>query len=94
MKGVYYRVGSISGQHVTQEEWKLIDQGKVYLTNKRILFVGSKKNSTIRLDKMLSFTPYSDGIQINQETGRSPLLSFSNQVDVFGLLLSRLMREV
>lgn len=94
MKGVYYRVGSISGERVTSEEWKLIDSGSVYLTNKRIIFMGSKKNSNVRLDKILSFTPYSDGIEINKETGRSPLLSFTDNVDIFGLLLSRLLREV
>jgi hypothetical protein len=94
MKGVYYRVGSVSGERVTNEEWKLIDSGRVYLTNKRLIFMGSKKNSNIRLDKILSFTPYSDGIEINKETGRSPLLSFKDNVDIFGLLLSRLLRDV
>lgn len=93
MKGVYYRVGSIAVQPVKRDVLRQIDFGTVYLTNKRIIFVGSKKNTNIRLDKILSFTPYSDGIEIGKDTGKSPLLSFTDNLDIFGLLLSRLLRD-
>lgn len=93
MKGVYYRVGSVAVQPVKRDVLRQIDSGMVYLTNKRIIFVGSKKNSNIRLDKILSFTPYSDGIEIGKDTGKSPFLSFTSNLDIFGLLLSRLLRD-
>ena len=93
MKGVSFRVGSISAQRITSDEWKLIDSGQIYLTNKRIIFMGSKKNSSIKLDKVLSFTPYSDGIQINKDTGRSPLMKLTKNVDLLGLLLARLLKD-
>ena len=92
-KGVYYRMGSSSSQRVTSEEWKPIDSGTLYLTNKRMLFIGSKKNSQIRLDKVLSFTSYSNGVQIDKDTGRSPLLYFSD-TEVFSILFARLLRDL
>jgi len=92
-KGVYYRVSSASSQRVTSEEWKPIDSGTLYVTNKRILFIGSKKNNQIRLDKVLSFTPYSNAVQIDKDTGRSPLLYFSD-TEVFCILLARMLREL
>jgi len=91
MKGVRYRVGSIKPQRVTSEEWKHIDSGTLYLTNKRLIFTGRLRNSTINLTKILSFTPYSDAIEISKETGRPPFLKFSNNTDMFALILSRLL---
>jgi hypothetical protein len=93
MKGVYYRVGSVNVQPIKRDILRQIDLGTLYLTNKRIIFVGSKKNSNIRLDKVLFFTPYSDGIEIGKDTGKSPFLSFTNNLDIFGILLSRLLRD-
>ncbi len=93
MKGVYYRVGSVKVQPVKRDVLRIIDSGTLYLTNKRIIFVGGKKNSNIRLDKVLSFTPYSDGIEIGKDTGKSPFLSFTNNLEIFELLLSRLLRD-
>jgi hypothetical protein len=93
MKGVRYRAGSIKLQRVTSEEWKLIDFGTLYLTSKRLIFVGASKNSNITLAKILSFTPYSDGIEISKDTGRPLFLKFSNNSDFFSLILSRLLNE-
>ena len=93
MKGVRYRVGSIKPQRITSEQWKKIDIGTMYLTSKRIIFVGQSKNSNIKLQKILSFTPYSDGVEISKDTGRNPLIRFTNNTDIFSLILSRLLNE-
>lgn len=93
MKGVYYRVGSIKTQPIKQDVLKLIDSGILYLTNKRIIFVGCKKNNNIRLERILSFTPYSDGVEIGKDAGKNPFLSITDNLDIFELLLSRLLRD-
>ena len=93
MKGVRYRVGSIKPQRITSEEWKKIGFGTLYLTNKRIILMGQSKNLSIKLEKVLSFTPYSDGAEISKDTGRSPLIIFPNNADIFSLILSRLLNE-
>ena len=93
MKGVRYRVGTIKPQRITSEQWKQIDYGSMYLTNKRIILIGQSKNSNIKLQKILSFTPYSDGVEISKDAGRNPLIRFSTNTDIFSLILSRLLNE-
>jgi len=93
MKGVYYRAGSMAVQSVSSEEIRLIDSGQIYLTNKRLIFTGGKKNSNIRLNKILDIEPFSNGVEIVKDTGRSPFLEFNSRVDVFCLLLERFIRE-
>ncbi len=93
MKGVYYRVGSVGVNRVTSTELKLINRGTLYLTNKRLIFTSSDKNSTIKLEKILSFTPYSDGIELEKETGKNPTIMFNSNVEMFCIILSRLLKE-
>ncbi|MBN9352382.1 MAG: hypothetical protein J0H55_17020 [Chitinophagaceae bacterium] len=93
MKGVYYRAGSIATQPVKRDVLRLIDTGSLYLTNKRIIFTGVKRNKTIKLNKILSFTPFSDGVEIGKDSGTQPFLSFSDRLDEFGIILSRLINE-
>lgn len=92
-KGFYLRSGSYKPQSYSTDEMKLIDSGTLYLTNKRIIFTGLKKNSNIKLDKILNITPYTDGLEIAKETGKSPMLILPERPDVFCIILERLLRE-
>ncbi|MCO5249680.1 MAG: hypothetical protein M9887_12115 [Chitinophagales bacterium] len=93
MKGVYYRAGSISAKPIKKDVLRQIDSGIIYLTNKRIIFMGEKKNTNIRLNRILSFIPYSDGIQIEKDAGKSPFLSIDKDITSFSIVLSRLINE-
>ena len=93
MKGVYYRAGSVKVQRITSEELQVIDSGKVYVTNKRLIFVGHKKNSTIQIGKILSLTPYSDGVGIEKDSGKSPILKVANNSDIFAMTLGRVIND-
>ncbi|MCB0777821.1 MAG: hypothetical protein KDB99_16070, partial [Chitinophagaceae bacterium] len=93
MKGVYYNIGNITPQRVTTEELTVIDSGKIYVTNKRIIFMGSKKNSTIKLDKILSLTPYSDAVGIEKDAGKSPILQVNHNADVLLRVLGRAIND-
>lgn len=90
-KGFYYRLGSIDYQNVSEDEWQIIDRGKVYLTNKRIIFMGSRDNKTILLKKILDFKAYTNGIDIFKDSGKSPFLEFSKDSQVFAKILARLL---
>ncbi len=90
-KGVYYRIGSIQAKRVTEDVWKTIDMGTLYLTNKRLIFMGNKGNKTIRIDKVLDFKPFKDGVDLQKETGKSPFLEFERNVDIFFMMLAKLM---
>lgn len=93
MKGVRYRIGTISPRRVTNEELTEIESGKIYLTNKRIIFIGGNRNLTVRLPKILSFIPYTDGVEICKDSGRNPMFKFNDNNDIFNMILSRLLNE-
>ena len=76
-KGLRYRIGSVQVQRVTRDEMVEIDRGQLYVTNKRIIFNGAKKNSTIRLSALLSFSPYADGVALEKASGKAAHLVLS-----------------
>jgi hypothetical protein len=45
-----------------------IDQGTLTLTNKRLVFSGTKRTINIDLRKILSVEPYSDSIVLRRES--------------------------
>ncbi|MGC8833084.1 MAG: hypothetical protein ACP5R4_03440 [Armatimonadota bacterium] len=67
MRGVYYHIGGFRGNPVTTTEIVHIDTGFLGVTNKHIYFTGSAKSFRVRYDKIVSFTPYSDGIGIQRD---------------------------
>jgi tellurite resistance protein len=63
-KGFYWRIGDLGVQRVSEDMMAHIDSGNLFLTNKRIIFLGEKKSTNIRVNKIVDFTPYSNGISI------------------------------
>jgi len=66
-KGVYYRTGGFKGRVVETTETEHIDNGMMAVTDKYIYFAGSKKSFRIKYEKIVSFTPYSDGIGVQRD---------------------------
>ncbi|KQC10282.1 MAG: hypothetical protein APR54_12125 [Candidatus Cloacimonas sp. SDB] len=93
VKGVYWRMGDLATQPVSGDELRKIDEGNAYITNKRLIFTGKKRNKTIKLDKILDFTPYKNGIHISKDTGKSPFLIFHEDIDIFAMILNRAIDE-
>lgn len=92
-KGVYWRVGSISPTRVTEEMLAPLDWGTLYITNRRLLFDGSKKSATIQLSKIINFTLYRDGIGIEKETGKDQIVQFDGEVEIAGAILGAALAE-
>src|SRR5665647_792995 len=89
IKGVRYRVGNLKLQKITVDKLVEIDSGNLFITNKRIIFMGAKKNSNIKYQNILSIVPYSDGVGIEKDSGKSPTLICDNP-DMAARILSRL----
>jgi hypothetical protein len=68
---------------------RMADWGTLYLTNKKILFIGEKKH-TIKLEVIDYIKPYSNGVAIDKEAGRDIFLEFSSRQDLFCLILGRM----
>jgi hypothetical protein len=84
MKGVRYRIGSIAPQRVTLDVLTVVDSGSLHLTNKRILVQGTRKNTSVSLTKVIHFTVYTDGLQIQKETGKDLYLTGDADWEVAG----------
>ncbi|HHW61497.1 MAG TPA: hypothetical protein GX404_06295 [Syntrophomonadaceae bacterium] len=93
VKGVYWRMGDMGVRTLSDDELTHIDAGIIYLTNKRLIFIGRTQNKTIRLNKILDFNIYKNGVDIQKETGKSPFIKFKDNVDVFALILARLLSQ-
>lgn len=92
MRGVYYRAGSMSVQPVRSQELQLIGSGMLYLTNKRVIFVGDNKATTIRYNKIVTMNPYSNGVEIIKDAGKSPTITVANEnAEMMNLVLARLI---
>lgn len=91
MKGVTLRSGMIAPTRHSEEYMKLIDSGELFLTSKRIVFIGTSGNKNIPWTKVLSITAYEDGIEIGKDTGKKPFFKCNN-VEEIGLFITRLMK--
>jgi hypothetical protein len=55
--------------------------------------MGAKKNTSILLNRILDITKYSDGVGIEKDAGKSPVLVFHKGIDIFCAVLSRVISE-
>ena len=71
--------GSLNVIKNTTNYFAHIDRGSLFITNKRMIFVGKEKrqNRTIRLDDILEFDIFRDGILLGKANGRKPLIHFA-----------------
>ena len=67
-RGLYYRPSTFRSQAHEWEETVQSDTGLLGVSTKHIYFHGPKKRFRVRLDKIVSFEPYSDGIGIMRDT--------------------------
>lgn len=93
MKGVRWRVGTINLHRITEDQVTVLDTGMFYITNKRVIFVGRKKNATVRLSTLLGIEVFRDGIQLKKPTGRSPYLLFDGDVELASVALTALLAK-
>ena len=66
-KGVSFRLGAVAAQSESHEELRTIDKGSLILTNKRLIFIGSKRTTNIDLKRILAVKPYKDGIESQRD---------------------------
>ena len=86
-----WRVGQVAVQRVTRDVMTFLDSGTLYITNKRLLFDGSKKNTVIALSKIVHFTLFSDGLRIEKDTGRDQYFVGDGDLEVLGAVLERVI---
>lgn len=92
-KGIYYRAGDLGVKAQSEEKLTFIDSGKLYITNKRLLFVGSKQNKPVYLNKILDYRVYDNGLEVSKDSGKSPFYKMTANADLAGAYLARCLRD-
>ena len=70
-KGVYVRPGTFRGRAVESTSMEQRDAGLLGITTKHLYFKGSHTSFRVRLEKIVSFEPFRDGLQIMRDTARA-----------------------
>ena len=91
VKGIRYRAAIGGGVVAPTKSWVFDEQGGVLFTNQRIIFNGTKKNTTIPLSKILNFSLANNDskmLYIDLETGSDVMLQLSQPlpVEVYAVL--------
>lgn len=74
MKGVYWRVGSIAPQRVTETNLVEVAQGTLYVTNKRVILDGQSRNKSVTWRSVFGQEVFSDAIKLDKSSGHDPYL--------------------
>ncbi len=72
---------------------KVLNVGNLYLTDKRIIFDGIEKKSTITFDKIMNIIPYTDGVEIDKIIGNDVILQINESADTFCIILDQLIKK-
>lgn len=94
MKGVYYRVGSIQANRVTESYHHDFGFGLLGATNQRLIWVSPQKSISIPLQKIVMFEPFSDGLKVIKDTGKPLLFVFENEDQLGMVRISRVIEEL
>ncbi len=71
-----------------------VDAGKVYLTDRRLLFNGEKEEIGIPLGQIADFVVVEGGVHIHRKRGKNPFLKLELGADIFTLMLARLLQDL
>lgn len=93
-KGIYWRMGDLGFQPTGTEELTQIDRGQLYITSHRVIFKGSKESTMIRLNRILDFELYENGLEIQKNSGKNPFFGFNPQDPrLFAMILNRAIED-
>jgi hypothetical protein len=93
-KGLYWRSAAENSKKLEKDNWQALDQGQLYLTNKRLLFKGNKGDKIVLLNRVLDFAVFANGIEVKKEDGKSPFLKIGKSADIFAMLLGKAISQL
>lgn len=90
-KGSFYKAGTIDVSSIPVGRLKAVDSGEIIITNMQIHFIGKHKNLPVPLNKIVSVSPFKDGLEIEYEDGKNALFHLPKDADVCAMIVSRAM---
>lgn len=71
------------------KQLELINQGTLYLTGKRLVFVGNTKNSIIALDRIWKVSATRQQITFMKDKGKDPVIQLNTDPQILVILIER-----
>jgi hypothetical protein len=95
----YYQLGQVKWLETRNDRYgtaryEVINIGSLCLTNKRLLFEGNQKNSNIPYDRIRSVSAQSNGVLIQKDKGKDPILEYQGDKLILEILLKRILKEM
>ena len=69
IKGIKFRLGQLTP--IRSEELTVLASGILYITSKRLVFNGDRRNAAVTFRRVLGTSVFRDAIEIEKSTGRS-----------------------
>lgn len=92
-EGSYRRMGDLGVQRASEDLMARVDSGRVYVTNKRLVFQGARGDEPLRIGAISDFTAYRNGVELDRASAPSLFLRFDRDVDLFAMILGRVVRD-
>ena len=86
-RGVYWRASSYTSTPVRESYTAVDDDGRLVVTNERLIFVGQRNSFSWPLSKILSIQRFTDGVQVNP-LNRRPVIFTTGSQDA-GIVIDR-----
>jgi hypothetical protein len=90
-RGLTYRVDGTVPKRVTRDGLAPVDWGLLYLTSRRLVFLGQKTKETIRFAELLGVEVFADAIVLEKTSGRRPHLFLEGDVEVIAAVMTEVM---
>jgi hypothetical protein len=71
MEGLSYQVSTVKPEYHTREGLVDISDGTLYVTNKRVIFEGAGRTTSIPYGRLVGLQGYTDGIELKKTTGKN-----------------------
>ena len=81
-------------QRIRGAQYVLPDTGVLAVTNKRAVYLGSRKTVDMPYSKLVNLTVYSDGIQFHQSNRvNAPIFTIAKHIDLIAAIVSAAARR-
>ena len=92
-RGLYWRTGAFASKGVSSTKPQVTDKGVCYLTNARVLFVGSNGTKAYAYDSIISNEYYNDGFRLDI-ANRKPTYYLTPQPSMLGMAFERIRQGI
>ncbi len=98
-KGEYWRKPNKTTQNMDAKIWEFVDEGNLFLTDKRLVFRGIQNglqgDRVLLLNRVMDFNTFGNGIKIDKESGNKDIfLNLEANTDILAMLLGKAISQL